>query len=44
VSFRFRPWRTIYEFAICVVAVAAFGWWVLVPLTLTNIDIELKPK
>lgn len=41
-EWRFRPMRTIYELAIAVGAVAAFGWWVLIPLALANIDLELK--
>jgi len=38
----FRPLRAVYTTIIYVVAVAQFGWSVLVPLCLIQLDLELK--
>ena len=38
----FRPLRAVYVIIISVVAVAQFGWSVLVPLCLIQLDLELK--
>lgn len=38
-----RPVRFAYELGVMMLAIAAFGWWVLVPLALISFDWRAQP-
>lgn len=41
-TFRLRPWRMVYALMVTAFSVQAFGWWVLLPLVLISIEIEVS--